>query len=84
MSEFRDASSQARFERAFVVTRFLLGHKADEVLANGLVRSVEAKRVAVSLVKGERRQRALVLAAEWGQVLVALARRGFAREHTKS
>lgn len=83
MSEFDDAGTRARFERAFVVTRHMLGHKPDE-LASGLqVRSAEAKRVVSVLMTGERKQRALVLAAEWGQVVVALSRRGFAREWSR-
>jgi hypothetical protein len=80
MSKFDDAGTRARFERAFVVTRHLLGHKPDDLVAGLQVRSAEAKRVVSSLVKGERKQRALVMAAEWGQVVVALSRRGFQKE----
>jgi hypothetical protein len=80
MSDYDDAGARARFERAYVVTRHLLGYKNDGLIRGLQVRSAEALRLVSLLSKTARNERAVVLAAEWGQVVIALARRGFRRE----
>jgi hypothetical protein len=83
MSDSGDAHSRARFERAFVSTRYLLGHRSDGLMQGLLARTSDSKRVALALTDGDRRQRALVLAAEWGNVVLCLTRRSFLKAGTR-
>lgn len=75
MTVRRDDSARAAFERAFVATRFMLGAPSDPT--RGLLSySTDAGRVAYALSQGGKEDRALILAAEWGKVAMALKRLG--------
>ena len=82
MSEFGEAAARVKFERAFVATRFMLNSAGDPI--RGLItRTMDARRVGVALANGGKQERALVLAAEWGKVIVALLRRGILRDKAR-
>lgn len=76
MTAPRDDLARASFERAFVATRFMLGATSEP--GRGLLAySTDARRVAFALSQGGKEDRALVLAAEWGKVAMALSRLDF-------
>lgn len=80
MTDAGDSQARARFERAFVATRYLLGHRSQALMGGLQSRSNEARRLALALGQEDRKQRALALAAAWGQVRVALDRRRYREE----